>query len=528
MAGATWKVLVDWDRDGDFSETNEDITSYVQQMTFNCGFRQAFQDTADEMRATFTLWNDDQRFSPEFSGGPLYGIDWLLRPVKVLAVLPVVDNSGNPVVDGMGNPVVVERVMWRGWTDPIQPAWNVRGTKIAILSATGPRRFLTGTKVFIPVQENKRSDEIIRVVLDKVKVPPAVANGPWALGVPGYSEIGITTYLQSQGLSYSLEQGRQTFEYAADTWEDGITALDAIDRTVKAERGRFYFNREGRAVFWNRHHLMKKTAVDDTITDDFQGATYGYGENLANIVNLRYKPRSLDDAAGTLWVMNDPIRIRRRDEKTLRARFGEQESDSKVSALDVEMPKTADGTLVFSQGSATIKGWEVDARGAKFTLKPVGKIACRVTHIEIRGRKLTAYNDTEINVQDGESRFLHGESTFSLSLEMLNDGDAAERIARYELARRKTPRGAIKTLHLRGVDDTKVLKMLNLTVGNRITLTEAQTGNSADYFIIGEEHQVSEALMVHDVTWTLEPASTQKFWVLGVSRLGIDTVLAPI
>ena len=82
MSEPTWKISIDWNRDGDFSDAGEDITAYVMRASWNNGARQPYQRTADEPRCTITVYNNDMRFSPEYSSGPLYGSLVPLRPVK--------------------------------------------------------------------------------------------------------------------------------------------------------------------------------------------------------------------------------------------------------------------------------------------------------------------------------------------------------------------------------------------------------------------------------------------------------------
>jgi hypothetical protein len=64
----------------------------------------------------------------------------------------------------------------------------------------------------------------------------------------------------------------------------------------------------------------------------------------------------------------------------------------------------------------------------------------------------------------------------------------------------------------------------------RLTITETQTAHNADYFIIGEEHVISDALTKHVTTWYLEPANSARYWVLGVagySEVGSTTKVGP-
>ena len=74
-----WKVEVDWNRDGTYSE----VTEYVTELQWFLGFRAPYMGTASEAYLHLALNNADKRFSPENSSGPLYGNLAPLRPLRV-------------------------------------------------------------------------------------------------------------------------------------------------------------------------------------------------------------------------------------------------------------------------------------------------------------------------------------------------------------------------------------------------------------------------------------------------------------
>ena len=69
-------------------------------------------------------------------------------------------------------------------------------------------------------------------------------------------------------------------------------------------------------------------------------------------------------------------------------------------------------------------------------------------------------------------------------------------------------------------------QVLERTLFDRITIAETQTGHTADYFIIAEEHAVDLGGFRHTVSWLLEPAAASAFWIIGTSLLDQDTILA--
>jgi hypothetical protein len=58
---------------------------------------------------------------------------------------------------------------------------------------------------------------------------------------------------------------------------------------VAAERGRFFFDREGKAIFWNRYHLLDDTTSSGTFDDAMTGMVYAYAgyDQLKNNVAYR-------------------------------------------------------------------------------------------------------------------------------------------------------------------------------------------------------------------------------------------------
>ena len=150
-----WKVEVDWNRDGTYSE----VTEYVAELQWFLGFREPFRGTASPAYLHLTLNNADKRFSPENSNGPLYGSLVPLCPVRVTS------DDGSTV-----------RTHWSGWINVIEPATNQYGVRQANILATGAMQFLKATETKIELQENQRSDQIIDALIQEVIFPPALSD----------------------------------------------------------------------------------------------------------------------------------------------------------------------------------------------------------------------------------------------------------------------------------------------------------------------------------------------------------------
>ena len=115
----------------------------------------------------------------------------------------------------------------------------LNGGQTAEILVTGTKQYLEQASADIPIQENKRSDEVIQELINRAQQPAALANG-WVLGVDGHTELGYTTILADTSISASLDTGQTTFTYAGDTWTEDTTAMSAIFDVCAAERGRYY------------------------------------------------------------------------------------------------------------------------------------------------------------------------------------------------------------------------------------------------------------------------------------------------
>ena len=96
MTQAKWLVCVGWNADGDFSDSNEDVTSDVLGLTLD-HFRDLSSDRMEAARLELELKNDDHKYSPPNGSSPLSGNLKPGRKVWVRAAYPFdsfADNAG--------------------------------------------------------------------------------------------------------------------------------------------------------------------------------------------------------------------------------------------------------------------------------------------------------------------------------------------------------------------------------------------------------------------------------------------------
>lgn len=509
----TFSFYVDWNRDGDFGDANENITAYVINADWSLGFRTALQDTADEGRLSLTLQNSDRRFSPEYSSGPYYGNFLPGRAVRVVA-----------------NHNSTDYVMWTGFLEYVAPTPGSNRDKTARLMAVGAKRYLQDAEVRLPLMTNVTADEVIKAALERTVIPP-VAAVFWRLGLTGFSELGITTDLADlDTYAFDMQVGKETFSYVGDNWEDGVNAYRVIKDVTAGERGRFFFARDGKATFWNRSYLQDLTTSVATINGNtWTEIEYVYGENLSNAVVVEIEPRTVSPDIVTVWELEEPLTVEGGKERTVNARFSGDTEGDRVAAKDVQQPMWGDTFLHDGDraGACYIKSFETTARSARITLFNETSSNITVSMLTIKGIKLTQLN--RLFIEQIDQTALEANSgvrmEYRVDTGVLSDALFAEQVARYELTRRKTPRGVVHNVNLIGGTDARYDLSIPRTIGDCITISDTQTDHNAKYVIIGENHRFEAGNLLR-TTWQVEPLEFNAFWQLGIrDNLGTETIL---
>lgn len=505
----------------------DNISKLVMQADWFLGFQQPYQDMPHNSTLRLTVNNSDKRFSPEYAPGgeanPLEGYVLPLRPMMVRS------SDGTTI-----------RTHWTGWLESATPSTNQYGERTAQIKASGPERFFANVETRLAVQENQRTDAILEKLLAEVPLPPALTMTTLP-DVTGYSEINSNAWISgSLEIPYSLDQGKTTLAYAADNWtregQDGqlnsFNVYRAMKDVLAAERGRFFFNREGEATFWNRHKLIMDKTVQASFNNTMQGLDYDYASQgeLANEVRVNCHPRSISAGDNDLlWTLEEPITLEPEEERQIGAAYRD-ETDNRIGGRNVTLSNVSfstekgfvAGVLVFEK---------VGANKATLWLRNLDKKKkVKLETAELHGQKITDFGQAEAYAVDHASKSLYGHREMRLDLNSVDKLNNAQAIADFELLRRKMPAGKVQSLTLRshGKDGgNSHTQQLARTIGDRITIIENQTGHEGDYFIIGEEHKLRASGTEYETKWYLESATEGNWCVIGSSSIDAGAVLLP-
>jgi len=513
MPPATYTVSIDYNDNGSFADVGENRVSDVLQLDWRLGMARPYDTVAAPASARITVRNINRAYSPEYSSDDL-------KPGKPIRIQSF---------DG-----ITTRTHFSGFIDHIEPLAGNQGERLAVIHAVGAEAVLGQQRIRLPPQISVTADSVISKVLDATLLRYSPLAGFWLLDKVGHAELDSNTHIAGS-VPRALESGRSTFAYAADTWDSGVTALEAIRQMTDSERGRFFTDRFGQLVFYNRHHTLLSTTAVASFSDNMDGLDYTYGADIANQVEVTMLPRSLGFPATVLWKLAAPqliqpgeVGFRRliapyRDANNLR--MGAAVVNTPFAGVDFQANTLADGSGADRTVNMNMVVMEANASSAVLEIRNIGTTPLfLLAGAQLRGTPLISGDPALVMQTDFASANLYGLRRFSLDTPALTSIDEADQLARYELARRKDPRGTLTSISLS--ERLHLAQILSRTLFDRITIHDTQTNHSGDYFIIAEEHTVDLGGTRHHARWLLETAAANSFWVMDASTLDQTTTLA--
>jgi hypothetical protein len=319
-----------------------DISSKVMSFTINRG-RQTELDTVQASTLTMRLDNADRRFDPTYTLSPYYPY---VLPMRLIRVSAVWAGTTYRLFTGYVErwPIVWDAPAWGSVT--IQASDGMAGLAQARLAGTFTQE-ATGARI---------ADVLTAALWGSATFVPS-ANY-WTLGT---SQLGTTTRLSYAGTPTTLlDAGRSQVQAVTLAVTDNVTALAHIQSIAAAERGIFFIDGQGRAVFHDRAHRWNTSSVL-TFTDapNKTPTRIGYTNLLPDIDAARvYNEITVTRTGGTAQTAVDGISQQRYFRRSLTltpalltdAEALDQASyeltlrkDARMRFLSVEIKPQADG-----------------------------------------------------------------------------------------------------------------------------------------------------------------------------------------
>ena len=507
---AGYRIELDSGDDGRFAT---DLSAKVIALRWRLGMAKAGDRLAAPARAEISLRNETRRFSPEASALPLRrGLSLRLR---------YLDSRGRSTTLFLGD---LTRVV---------PQSGAQGARRAVIHAEDIQAQLRENRIELPPRAHARPDEVIAAILDSLPLRRPRLAGRAILGLRGHNALGRTTRLFSgQTVARRLQRGRSHFVWLAEGWLSGISAWEAIARFVESERGHFYTDRLGRLVFLQRHHLLLPRAPRANFNEDALALEYEYGGDFVNEWSVTHQPRNLGPRGVTLWQLSDHLRLDGDAEVVLRAHYRDERGRS-LGAASVEEPQPQEDYRAHrhpetSAGEEShrvhLRLLERSAASALLRVQNDAPHPLFLTKLRLRGQPILLGDPLTVVARDGKSIARFGRRPGNLPLLAPNEIETAAALARFELAQSANPRGRLSAIRLAGPAHLPQILARNLF--DCIQIQDEQTGHSAPYFIVAEEHEVTLGGHRHECRWLLAAAFTTHFATLGHSRLKDQPLLA--
>lgn len=243
MSLAVLKVEIAFASDpGGGNPVYQDISSRVLACSTSRG-RQYELDTIQPSSLTLRVDNGDRALDPTYTGSPYYPNVLPMRPVRVSATF-----SGTTYDLFTG---FVERwpITWDA------PSWGSATLTGIDGMATLAAAQITGT--YNQEATGARITDVLAAASWAVAAPVASASY-WILGT---GKLDTTTVLSYNPPTTIIDSGRSLVQAVTIATTDNATALDHIQAMANAERGIFFIDGQGRAVFHDRAHRFNTSSV---------------------------------------------------------------------------------------------------------------------------------------------------------------------------------------------------------------------------------------------------------------------------
>jgi len=382
----------------------------------------------------------------------------------------------------------------------------------------------------VTVQSNKRSDELIKDLVDNaVTVPPK---------------------------STDYAEGQSTFVTAFDNLLDAQTSvLRALYDCVISELGYLYVKGDttggGVLTFEDRHARPTAGAAVGSFDNTMTGLDVSRGrDGIINTVYVVVHPRTTDDATSVLYELTttgSTPSIPPLSTITISCPYREASINAyRVAAATIETPVSAtdwiantasdgSGSNITTDVSVTVKTQAANAVDLEITNNNVTSTAY-LTTLQIRGTAISDVTETVMSATDDVSMNKYGERDSRIDMKYeSNAGEFGNEIANWILNIYKDPRYVVSGFQLASNASTYMMtQSLAREPGDKVTfaetmtgITESSGGVAVGYFINGVRMTIARGGII-TTSWVLAPATATQAWVLdqvGSSELGITTNL---
>jgi hypothetical protein len=342
---------------------------------------------------------------------------------------------------------------------------------------------------------------------------------------------------ETQTLDKSMSTDPDTLTYVFDNGRERTTALSEFQKLANSSMSFIFLDRLGtfgeRLRYQSRYDRVLDTTVQLTLNNTMTALEVERTkDNTYDRVKVSGHPRDVGAAPeilatlnNTLYVgagMSETFDLDYRDPNSQNVTVGGKNMIDPVVSTDYEFSSTVGGGGDLNANlTPSVIFW---ARAARCTVTNSGAAGGYVTKFNLRGTALRMY-DPVTSIAEATNPSSDQELDFDLVYQdnPLKPKDfAGVLLAGWGS---DTPHTTVGKVSFDGNRDATTLgKALGLQVGQRIAIVETVTGINAEFIINGRDITIGQGGQVM-TSYTVVPAGTASYWILGTSELGVDTTL---
>ncbi len=161
-----------------------DLTPFLKKLHIKIGIQDAWRQVAAPSLCRLTLHNEDRRFSPAYTGSPYFG---LLLPNRRVTV----------TIDG--------ETVFVGVLREVMVSSGRLGDREAYFECEDLLSTLQATNIALPIQENKRADELIHLIIARAQ-RTGVARGSIAYKLNDATQVAENDTVTINGVTYRFKE----------------------------------------------------------------------------------------------------------------------------------------------------------------------------------------------------------------------------------------------------------------------------------------------------------------------------------
>jgi hypothetical protein len=445
MGDITYDVRVDWNDDGDFSDTGENITARTLdrssiKLQYGRDQGRALSPIAPG-QASIEVNNRSHDYSPDNVSSPLYGNLLPGRQLRIQA-------THNAVTYNLFNGSLEDY--------DVDPGRSVQSVKFTAVDAIGE---LAGTTLSTALYSAIRTGAALNVILDEVG---------WTAG-------------------RDIDLGCSVLPW---WWEEGTNALDAVKNILKAEglSAIAFLGANGEFVFRDRSARLTRTEsvnVQATFTSTTEPAIdtaiqYDVGwREIYNVVTCSAEEKILDGSLSTIY-QDGAIRQLSAGETVL--------VNASSTEPFVEAVTPVAGTdYILRSGAITVSLSRTTGQSTVISI--TASTAAQIEGLAVRAIKLVTLRTVAVQATDEASILKYRKRTLTYDAKFISINDARAVVDTVIASRKdRLPQVTIKLLNK---NDTRILQMLGRDLSDRNHITIPEANINADFFIERIEHTIN-------------------------------------